>query len=213
MKYIALITALFAFFVSEVDAKSRSSFGGGSRSSSSWSSKPSTPKVSTPAPKPSTSKAVVPSTQTKPKNAFDTSQQRRSVVPPKPKEEFVKEFKAKNAGKYPTTFPTQPTQRPSYIPPVTTYNGQSRNIEYNQSRGGYGFFDGLGQFMLYDALTNMAFGEHQKETVIYQQAQQAPVKDNVVNQPKKEEENYGWKIFFACLMGIGLIWGVFLFVR
>jgi hypothetical protein len=223
MKYITLLTALFALFVSDVNAKgfggSRSSFGGGSRSSSSWSSKPSTPKV-TPAPKPQTpSKAVIPSTQTKPKTAFDTSQQRRSVAPPKPKEEFVKEFKTKNAGKYPTTFPTQPAQRPNYIPPNTFHDGQIRNIEYNQSRGGYGFFDTLGQFIIFDALTDMAFGQHQKETIIYQQAQQAPPQDskNTVTQAKQEvkkDEGFEWGWFFICLISFGLVgWAFYLLLK
>jgi hypothetical protein len=202
----ALIALLIP--VQFVDAKGSSSSGRSSfSSSSSRSSSPSrssfssssSSKSSAPTTKPS---AILPKSSTTTKNAFDRSQATRSVTPPKPKTEYVADFKRANAGKYPTTFSTPPAQRPSYIPPRTTYNGSQRDIIYNQQSGGYGFFDDLGKFMIYDAITDMAFNSHKQEEVRYVQAVNEELKVNVAT---KEENSNGWVgwvfgiLFLLCL--------------
>lgn len=155
-------SAIFAKGFSSSGSRSSSSFS--SRSSSS-SSKPS--GFSSSGSKPSSSNSY--SSSSKPKSSFDYAQQRASLPKPKPKSEYVSDFKAKNANKYPTTFDTKPATRPSYIPPVTTYNGQPRNIEYNPATRSYGFFDDLGKFMIYDAITDLALKSFDNDEKIYVQ--------------------------------------------
>jgi hypothetical protein len=198
----ALIALLIP--VQFVDAKGSSSSGRSSfSSSSSRSSSPSrssfssssSSKPSAPTTKPS---AILPKTSTTQKNAFDKSQAARSVTPPKPKTEYVADFKKANAGKYPTTFSTPPAQRPTYIPQRTTYNGAPREVVYNQQSGGYGFFDDLGKFMIYDALTDMAFNSHKQEEVRYVQAVNEQQKVTGVAQEEQSTNWIGW------VLGIGL---------
>jgi hypothetical protein len=83
----------------------------------------------------------------------------------------VEDFKKQNAAKYPTTFDTPPATRPAYIPPTTNYNGQPRQIEYNPQTRSYGFFDDLGKFMIYDAITDIALDSFKKDTVAYNNSQ------------------------------------------
>jgi hypothetical protein len=217
LKYIAF--ALMAFLpLSQLDAK-----GFSSRSSFSSSSSRSTPSVSKPSggfsSNSSKSSAVKPSTPAAPKNAFDKSQAARYVAPPppiKPKNEYISDFRKNNASKYPTKFATPPATRPSYVPPTTTYQGQQREIVYNQSVGGYGFMDGLGQFMIYDAITDMASNAFKKdETVYVQQSKEydAALKQQQIVTQQKDEGWTGMEIFLTVLVGgVGLfiLAGIFL---
>ncbi len=216
LKYLTL-ALLAAFSTVTVDAKGSSgggrSSGGGSRSGG-FSSRPSsTPKA------PSNSKngfssqpgAAKSSTSSPPKRtAFDVAEQRKALTPPKPKEEFVQDFKVKNAGKYPTTFSTPPATRPTYIPQTTVYGGQSRQIEYNQQAGGYGFLDGLGRFMIYDAITDMAFGEHEKEKTVYVEKSKELDQAHAAAVSVENEDNMGWTIFWIVLGGGILIFVVYI---
>ena len=59
--------------------------------------------------------------------------------------------------KYPTSFSSQPSTRPDYIPQSTSVGGKTYNITYNQSHGGYGYMDALGTFILYDMMTDAMF--------------------------------------------------------
>lgn len=68
----------------------------------------------------------------------------------------VADFKNKNANKYPSTFKEKPAQRPDYIPEKTTVGGNTYNVTYNQDRGGYGYMNSLGTWMMFDALTDVA---------------------------------------------------------
>ena len=212
LKYI--VCALMALMpLSDLDAKGFSSRSSSSRSFSSSSSR-STPSVSKPSGFSSSStkpSAVKPSTTTAPKNAFDKSQAARYVAPPppiKPKNEYISDFRKNNASKYPTKFSTPPATRPSYVPPTTTYQGQQREIVYNQSAGGYGFMDGLGQFMIYDAITDMASNAFKKdETVYIQQSKEydAALKQQQIVAQQKDEEWTGMEIFLTVLVvGFGL---------
>ncbi len=216
LKYLTF-AVLAAFSTVTVDAKGGSSGGGrggfssGSRSSSSSSSRPSAPSPSSGKNGFSSSGSSSKSSSSTPKRtSFDVAAQRKAITPPKPKEQFVQEFKTQNAGKYPTNFPSQPAARPAYIPQTTTYQGQSRNIEYNQQAGGYGFLNGLGQFMIYDAITDLAFGAHEKEKVVYVEKTKALDAEHAAAVSVENEENMGWTIFWYVIGGIVVIVGFFL---
>lgn len=59
--------------------------------------------------------------------------------------------------KYTSSYSTQPSSRPSHIPQTTKdTSGNTYNVTYNQDRGGYGYMDGMGTWMMYDALSDMA---------------------------------------------------------
>lgn len=73
------------------------------------------------------------------------------------REKAIADFKAKNAAKYTTKFDREPTRRPDYIPQGRTErDGSYRPVYYDQQRGGYGYWDALGTFIIYDALTDAA---------------------------------------------------------
>lgn len=147
----------------------------------------------------------------KPKSAFEIAQQRKAITPPPPKDTFVNDFKKNNAGKYPSTFATPPASRPTYIPPVTKHNGKDRPVEYNPQTRSYGFFDDLGKFMVYDAITDLALGAFQKEQTVYVQKTEELKKaeEKAVQQEKenlkKAEEDSNFLMIVACVVG-----GVFL---
>ena len=207
-------------------SSSRSSGFSSSRSSSSSkpsssgfsSSKPSAVKpssgFSSSSSKPSSSGSVS-KPNVAPKSAFEIAQQRKALTPPPPKDKFVSEFKQKSSSKYPTTFSTPPATRPNYIPPVTTYNGKQREIEYNPQTRSYGFFDDLGKFMVYDAITDIALGAFQKEEKVYIQTSEQLKKDeetakvNEYKEKEKEEDNFifwivfGTMLIFVVFIGIG----------
>ncbi len=219
IKYItfALLAALSPV---TVDAKGGSSGGGrggfssGSRSSGGFSSGSKSSPSSSGSKNgfSSSGSSSKSSTSSTPKrSAFDVAAQRKAITPPPPKEKFVENFKAQNAGKYPTTFASQPATRPAYVPQTTTYQGQQRNIEYNQQAGGYGFMNGLGQFMIYDAITDMAFGAHEKEKVVYVEKTKALDAEHAAAVAAEKDEVSGWTIFWFILGGIVLIGGLFLF--
>jgi hypothetical protein len=70
---------------------------------------------------------------------------------------FKKNKGAEISQKYPTKFNSEPSTRPDYIPRSTTVGGNTYNVTYNQSHGGYGYMDALGTFIVYDMLTDAAF--------------------------------------------------------
>lgn len=186
-------------------SSSSSSGGFSSRSSSgSTSSKSGFSSSSSSTSKPSFSG----SSSSKPKSSFDYAQQRQSLTPPKPKNEYVNDFKAKNANKYPTTFDTKPATRPSYIPPTTNYNGTNRPIEYNPATRSYGFFDDLGKFMIYDAITDIALNNFKNDEKIYvQNVSELNKQEAVALQQENDESNvtnfFLW--FFGIAIGIMII--------
>lgn len=231
-KYITLLIASLSLIVfpamDNADAKTRSGGFSSSRSGgfSSSSSKPSASKPSSgfssssskpSAVKPSTgfsssssnsnSKTTV--TPSAPKNAFEIAQQRKALTPPPPKDQYVSDFKKNNAAKYPTTFNTPPPTRPNYIPPVTNFGGKEREIQYNPQTRSYGFFDDLGKFMVYDAITDIALGAFQKEQKVYVQtseelkkAEEKAKADEAVRQ--KEMEEFGSKLAAILFGGVML---------
>lgn len=198
-------------------SSSRSSFSSSSKPSTGFSSssKPNVVKPSTPSTGFSSSNssktnqgASLPSSiSNKPKTSFDYAQQRKSLTPPKPKEQYVADFKKNNQDKYPTTFNSQPTSRPNYIPPSTTYNGVNRPIEYNPATRSYGFFDDLGKFMIYDAITDIALDSFKKdETVYVQTVENLKQQEQIVKQQEESSSFWGWVfLVIVVLLLVGFI--------
>ena len=229
---ILTVAMLIALPFSNVFAKGSSSFSSGRSSGSSFSggrssspsvSKPSfsSGRTTTPSATPSkpsgfsspssggtTSKSWFggSSKPATPKTSFDHAQQRAKMMPPpmKPKETYVNDFKAQNAAKYPTTFATPPAVRPSYIPPATVYNNTNYPVQYNPATQSYGFFDGLGKFMVYDAITHMAMKSFDSDTHTHNQAVAAA---NAYTPPNdtSDDSGSGWGTFFFWLIVLFII--------
>jgi len=187
-------------------SSSRSSSSSGfSSSRSSTPSKPSAVKPSSSGFSSSSSKPNSSSSVTsKPKSAFEIAQQRQALTPPPPKDKFVSDFKQKNASKYPTTFATPPSTRPNYIPPSTNYNGRNRDIQYNPQTRSYGFFDDLGKFMIYDAISDLALNQFKTEEKVYIQTSEQLKKEEQIAKVS-EEENHNTVIFVVWLFIFGLL--------
>lgn len=199
--YLILGLSLILLPAIDTEAKTSSSRSSGFSSRSSSSSKPSSGFSSSRKPsavkpsssgfsssssKPNSSGSV---SSPKPKNAFEISQQRKAITPPPPKDKFVSDFKQQNASKYPTTFNTQPTSRPNYIPPVTNYNGKNREVQYNPQTRSYGFFDDFGKFMVYDAITDLALGQFKTQEKVYIQTTEQLKKEEEIAKVNEENEN------------------------
>ena len=181
-------------------SRSSSSSGFSSSRSSTPSNKPSSSGFSSSSSKPNSSSSVT----SKPKSAFEISQQRQALTPPPPKDKFVSDFKQKNASKYPTTFATPPSTRPNYIPPSTNYNGRNRDIQYNPQTRSYGFFDDLGKFMIYDAISDLALNQFKTEEKVYIQTSEQLKKEEQIAKVS-EEENHNTAIFAVWLFIFGLL--------
>jgi hypothetical protein len=71
------------------------------------------------------------------------------------KTEAAQAFRSKYSKDYSSSFATEPSSRPTYIPGSTLVGGRNVNIVYNAGLGGYGYFHpSLGQWILYDALAD-----------------------------------------------------------
>ena len=145
-------------------SSSRSSYSSSSSSRSSSSYTPSKSSSTPSANKSSTSSSskswnTTPQTSTRKTSSVEAAKYQAAVKSGKTfntKESAIADFKATKASSYKSTFTSEPTTRPSYIP--TTYRSGNTNhtVIYNQSYGGYGYWSGggpgLGTFMLYDLL-------------------------------------------------------------
>ena len=77
------------------------------------------------------------------------------------KTEASQAFKSRYAKDYTSTFASEPSVRPSYIPGSAYVGGRNVNIMYNPGLGGYGYIHpSLGTWMLFDALANTAMLDH-----------------------------------------------------
>ena len=77
------------------------------------------------------------------------------------KTEASQAFKSRYAKDYSSTFASEPSIRPSYIPGSAYVGGSNVNIMYNPGLGGYGYIHpSLGTWMLFDALANTAMLDH-----------------------------------------------------
>jgi hypothetical protein len=95
-------------------------------------------------------------------------------------------------------FSSEPASRPEYIPPTYRNGNTSYNIVYNRGYGGYGYYDALGTFILYDALTDRS------NHVIYHNG------PTTVREATDAEEFFSW--FFGIIFAALIIFVVFYFV-
>lgn len=159
---VLLVAVAFLFVgINDLDARGRS--GGGSRSFSRSTSR-STPSRSTRSAKPkkSTTKSTKPKTSkrvtTAPKRtaaqqkSFETAKKNGTAF--KSKSAATAAYKSKNAAKYTSKYAKQPATRPSHVPQTTMVGGSSVNINYNVGRGGYGYTNSLGAFIMYDMMSD-----------------------------------------------------------
>ena len=74
------------------------------------------------------------------------------------RQQTVEQYKTQNATKYTNRFSNEPPTRPTYIPQqyVDPVQHTYHYVYYDRGYGGYGYWDLMGQFILYDALTEHA---------------------------------------------------------
>ena len=71
------------------------------------------------------------------------------------KTEAAQAFRSRYAKDYSSTFASEPSMRPNYIPSSATIDGRNVNIVYSPALGGYGYYHpSLGRWLLYDALAD-----------------------------------------------------------
>ena len=142
------------------------------------------------------------------KTKYDSAQKSGKVF--QSRDQAVNKWKTENAGKFENKFTTPPAKKPDYIP--NTYSsptGYSAPISYNQQYGGYGYMDALGTFILWDAMTDIAFqNNHMNQSGYY--VGNAP-KEPIFVQP---EERFPWGTFvigvlMVLVIGIGGLFFVF----
>ncbi len=173
MKSLMKIIAIALLSVGSLEAKgpsssSRSMSSSSFRSSSSTPSRsftpaskpyaapPSKPLVtqSTPYAAPSKPNTSVAQTSTRPTSSVDNARYKAAVQSGKTfqtREAAVNDFKATKASTYTSRYASEPVTRPQYIPNSYRGNdGHTYNITYNQGGGGYGYYNPLGAFILYD---------------------------------------------------------------
>ena len=218
-KLLSLIVISLLCFNIQLDAKggggSSSGGGGGSRSSSSFGSssksysapssvsKPSTPSSST-ASKPSTAQTQTSTRQTSNVERSKYEAASKSGTAFKTREAAVADFKTKNATKYTSTYISEPATRPSHIPTSYSSGGRSYTVIYNQSYGGYGYWNGggpgLGTFLLYNMMADSLMRDRMMAQQNYYVGNAPPV---------YVETHHGFFYWlFTTLFGI-LILGVF----
>jgi len=167
---------------SSSSAPSKSSWGSSSSSAStpnkssggsSWNSSSSSDST----PKPSSSSwgsSSTPNNKSYGSSSTDRALASKTVMTPKAqRSDIVNNFKTQNATKYTTTFVTEPTIRPAYVPQVYYVGGMNRTVYYDYNHGGYGYWNAVGTFMLYDALTleanrHAAYEIHQQNAYNYE---------------------------------------------
>jgi len=71
------------------------------------------------------------------------------------REEAVSAFRTKHANDYKTTFSSEPSKRPDYIPGMTQIGGRDVPVQYDSRYGGYGYYDN-GRWHAYEVFRDMA---------------------------------------------------------
>jgi len=214
------VVAMFTFcepLFSKGSSGSRSSF---SRSSS--SSFKSTPKVSTskPSSKPSavTTSSTSTPTATKPSSKSNVATQKyksstdkvvyekavKSGTAFKTKDEAVSSFKTNHGAKYTSTFPKEPVTRPTYIPQTTNVGGRDYNVSYNQDRGGYGYMNNLGTFMMFDAMTDAVVMSSLMNNHGYYHGSPYQASQPTVTNPQSQNSN-SWIIWVFVIIFVFII--------
>ena len=217
MKSYILITVVAMFtFCEPLFSKGFKSSSSFSRSSS--SSFKSTPKTSSskPSSKPmavkpastptSTSTATKPSSKSNvvtqkyksstDKVAYEKATKNGTAF--KTKEEAISSFKTTHGAKYTSTFPKEPVTRPTYIPQTTNVGGRDYNVSYNQDRGGYGYMNNLGTFMMFDAMTDAVVMSSLMNNHGYYHGSPYQATHPVVSQ-QSQNVSSGWIVFSVIL--------------
>ncbi len=137
--------------------------GGGFSSSRSYSSRRSVSSRSSTWRKTRSSTAVYRSRKRKPIQSAADRRANSKTAKYSSKAEATKAFVNRYKGTYtqkPTPGKPAPAKRPDYIPSSTSLAGKTYNVTYNVDRGGYGYWNGggpgLGTWMMYDALSDVA---------------------------------------------------------
>ena len=157
--------------------KSSKSSSGAKKSTTSWGSRSSKKTFSKPAPSKAdmakatsarksrlASKSSSSTTSKLARNKRITTKTKHSVAVRQQKAErsSLAKMKAdpKLASQYKSKFNKEPATRPDYIPRTYSNSGTSYNVMYNRNSGGYGYWGGggpgLGTWMMYDALSDVA---------------------------------------------------------
>ncbi len=87
------------------------------------------------------------------------------------KTEALSDFKKKNSDKFVNKFDKEPPARPNYIPPSTSVGGNSYTVVYNPGYHGYGYYNSLGAWVMYDAMSDaimLSALASQNQTVVYE---------------------------------------------
>jgi len=163
--YIApfLLTAMFAFSVIvPEDLFARGGFRGGGRSfggsrSSSWgkSSVQRSGWGGSKARKMRSARGAGASKLSKTDRALYSKAKTNGTVF-KNRADAKKSFQSKYGDNYGSKFSSKPNQRPGHIPNTTKVDGRSIPINYNQTRGGYGYTGVGGKWIMYSAIADVA---------------------------------------------------------
>ena len=89
------------------------------------------------------------------RSVYDTARSKGTLFASR--EEATSAFSRGLGSRYGSTFASEPSSRPSWIPDSTLVGGRSVNVVYSPLLGGYGYLDPvLGSWMLYDAMRDAA---------------------------------------------------------
>lgn len=135
-------------------------------------------------------------------------QSKQASTPVKSKSEYVSDFKAKNAQTYTNKFTAEPASRPSYIPQTHVVGGNTYNINYNSGYGGYGYYNALGAFIMFDALEHAANNNYHRE-MSYSQ----PVYVSDSHWTFGEFLLFLLEFCIVTVLIIGIIWGIIALVN
>lgn len=78
----------------------------------------------------------------------------------KSRDEAVTDFKSRYSSQYQSKFSSEPASRPAYIPQTYVSGGNTYNVIYNPTFGGYGYTNSLGAFIMYDAMSDAIMMNH-----------------------------------------------------
>ncbi|MEI6875232.1 MAG: hypothetical protein WCL50_08905, partial [Spirochaetota bacterium] len=89
------------------------------------------------------------------RSLYDTARSKGTIY--SSQKEASAAFRQSYSSAYSSTFATQPSSRPNWIPATTSVGGRAYPLAWSPALGGYGYFDSLlGRWILYDALSDAA---------------------------------------------------------
>ena len=221
INYLLIALLAFSFSAGEVEAGKKSGGWGGSKSYSKpyKPSKPSKPKKNwnnqTPKKdeKKTTDKTPDFKTKAKPTKTLSKTDKAAYEKAFKSRESALNDFREKNKQKYTSKYATKPATRPEHIPQTTTAGGTTYNISYNQNHGGYGYYNALGAFIIYDAMTDVAQASYFNSAMQNQGYYYGPTPVAATPTVVHHDSDSGIWAFFLFLTVVALIFGMFVFMR